>query len=109
MSLPTTATLQIQNAQAASEPFFLDALTMAGPSVYGTDVWNKAAIQALLQAQTKDARAIVAIVPQYVSATYYAEYDPVGDAVKVTVKSTGVENATANISAVNFTFLIFSK
>lgn len=110
MSLPASVTALLQQSeQAASSPVFVDVISMAGPSNYGTDVWNKAAIQTLLRKATGDGRTIFAIMCGYAGATYYAEYDPVNDAVKVTVKSTGVENATANISGTTFTFICISK
>lgn len=109
MALPATVTISQQNDQSPSSPVFADVITMAGPSVYGTDVWNKASIESRLQTAAKDKRQIVSIIGLYGSASLQPIYDPVGDAVKVFVRTTGVENATADISATTFSFLVISK
>ncbi len=100
------ATITQQGQKRPSAPLFADVLAFNGDGAYPSG--GTAAFQAYVRAALGDNREVLAVVDCAPNATYYPVYDKTNDKLKVYVRATGVENATADISAQAFKVLVIS-
>lgn len=101
------ATINTSAGAAASAPTFIDDLSFAGDGTYPSG--GTAAFQAYVRAKFKNQRTVLGVIDIAPNATYYPVYDRTNDKLKIYVRATGVENATADISAQTFRVLVISK
>lgn len=94
--------------QKPSAGTYVDLITILGDGAYPAG--GTAAFLAKFQAAVGDARDIVAVIDQSQPTTLSAlEYDFTNDKLFARVRTTGVESAVADQSAITYRLLIISK
>lgn len=102
-----TATVQKKAGAKPMAPVYLDVISFAGDGAYPGN--GTAAFAAYVKAALADGREVLAVVDCGSNETYYPVYDQGNDKLVIYVRATGVENATADISAQTFRMLVISK
>jgi hypothetical protein len=107
MALGAT-TVVVKGGQKPSAPVFHDLITQLGDGAYSAG--GSAGFLALFQAEVGQARTILAVIDQSQPDTLSAlEYDHTNDKLFARVRTTGVESAVGNQSAITYRLLVISR
>jgi hypothetical protein len=107
MALGTITSVK-RAGQKTSTPCYVDLVTVVGDGAYASG--GTAGFLALFRAAIGDQREIVGVVDQSQPDTLSAlEYDFTNDKLFARVRTTGVESAVANQSAVTYRLLVISR
>lgn len=99
-----TATAVAKQGRDPSQALGLFLLAFAGDGAYPSG--GTASFQDYVRAAIGQNCTVLGVVDVALNATYYPVYDSLNDKLKVYVRATGVENATADISAQLFRVLV---
>jgi hypothetical protein len=95
--------------QKPSAPTFCDLITFPGDGAYPAG--GTPGFLALLQAAFGQARTIIAVIDQTDPGVglNFVEYDHTNDKLFMRVRTTGVESAVANQSAITYRVMVISQ
>ncbi len=102
-----TITVNVVGGVKPSAPAPFYDISFAGDGNYGAG--GTPDFEAAVQKAVGAAVEVMAIIQIDGNATYMLEYVKATDCLKAFVRTTGVENATANISAQTFRVLVLCK
>jgi hypothetical protein len=101
-----TITITARATSKAADTVYFDEISVPGDSAYSA---GGSAFDAAFQTKMGDSRQPLAVIDIGGVAGYYAVYVQATGKLMVFVRTTGVENATADISAQTFKLLVISK
>jgi len=101
-------TSQKKSGQKPSAPIYGDQVTLLGDGAYPAG--GTPGFLALFRAVFKDQREILCVIDQSDPASLSAlEYDHVNDKLFARVRTTGVESAVGNQSAITYRLFVISR